>query len=271
MVLGDSGPIPTPGKGGIGTQSTVNFKHRLDQRKSIRRSIRSGSLKMKQTYEHFLENGQAGALSRMLKSPHDIDIKLLQAKKQQAEMRRFVFLLTFVRRFTFVCMHTELEYLYDWNLNFECYRNQREEDLRENHPLFDTPLFSVPRESRFRRLCQTIVSARYDPKSRDPLTGQERKLKYKRLHNLLGLVTYLDWMMIFVTTLSCMSMAFETPAYRVMDSLPLQIAEYGFVTLMSIELGMKVLADGLVFTPNALLKDAAGILDLFIYIVSIIL
>jgi len=89
MVLGDSGPIPIPGKSGIGTQSTVNFKHRLDQRKSIRRSIRSGSLKMKQTYEHFLENGQAGALSRMLKSPHDVDIKLLQAKKQQAEMRRY--------------------------------------------------------------------------------------------------------------------------------------------------------------------------------------
>ncbi|XP_035712749.1 sodium leak channel non-selective protein isoform X2 [Folsomia candida] len=238
MVLGDSGPIPIPGKGGgIGNQATVNFKHRLDQRKSIRRSIRSGSLKMKQTYEHFLDgNGQAGALSRMLKSPHDVDIKLLQAKKQQAEMRR----------------------------------NQREMDLRENHPLFDTPLFSVPRESRFRRICQTIVSARYDPKSRDPMTGQERKLKYKRLHNLLGLVTYLDWIMITVTTLSCMSMAFENPTYRVTEQLSLQIAEYGFVILMSIELGMKILADGLVFTPNALLKDAAGILDLFIYIVSLV-
>ncbi len=90
MMLGDSGPIPfdKKGGGGINTQATVNFKHRLDQRKSIRRSIRSGSLKIKQTYEHFLENGQAGALSRMLKSPHDVDIKLLQAKKQQAEMRR---------------------------------------------------------------------------------------------------------------------------------------------------------------------------------------
>lgn len=88
MVLGDSGPIPVPGKGGFGPQGTVNFKNRIDQRKSMRRSIRSGSLKLKQTYEHFLENGQAGALTRMLRSPHDIDIKLLQAKKQQAEMRR---------------------------------------------------------------------------------------------------------------------------------------------------------------------------------------
>ena len=43
-------------------------------------------------------------------------------------------------------------------------RNQKEEDLRENHPYFDRPLFAVPRESKFRKICQTIVNARYDPK-----------------------------------------------------------------------------------------------------------
>jgi hypothetical protein len=72
-----------------------------------------------------------------------------------------------------------------------------------------------------------------------------------------------------VTTLSCMAMALETPNYRVTEQLFLQICEYIFVTLMTIELSMKILADGLVFTPNALLKDAAGILDLFIYIASL--
>lgn len=58
-------------------------------------------------------------------------------------------------------------------------RNQREEDLRENHPYFDTPLLIVGRESKFRKLCQRIVYARYDPRFRDPVTGQERKIKYK--------------------------------------------------------------------------------------------
>ena len=57
----------------------------------------------------------------------NVDIKLLHAKKQQAEMRR----------------------------------NQKEEDLRENHPFFDRPLFAVPRESTFRKICQAIVGARY--------------------------------------------------------------------------------------------------------------
>ena len=58
--------------------------------------------------------------------PQNMDIKLLHAKKQQAEMRR----------------------------------NQKEEDLRENHPYFDRPLFAVPRESKFRRICQAVVNAR---------------------------------------------------------------------------------------------------------------
>lgn len=97
-----------------------------------------------------MENGDIGAASRVTSSrarPHDLDIKLLQAKRQQAEMRR----------------------------------NQREEDLRENHPFFDTPLFVVPRESRFRKICQKIVHGRYDAKLKDPLTGKERKVQYKSM------------------------------------------------------------------------------------------
>lgn len=64
---------------------------------------------------------------------------------------------------------------------FLLFRNQREEDLRENHPFFDTPLFAVPRESKFRKVCQLIVYARYDARLKDPLTGKERKVQYKRM------------------------------------------------------------------------------------------
>lgn len=74
--------------------------------------------------------------------------------------------------------------------------------------------------------------------------------------------------MIFATTLSCISMMFETPNYRVMDHPTLQIAEYGFVIFMSLELALKILADGLFFTPKAYIKDVAAALDVFIYVVS---
>ncbi|XP_011200552.2 sodium leak channel NALCN isoform X1 [Bactrocera dorsalis] len=244
LMLGDSAMLPVVGgKGGLKSQGTITHSKpwRVDQKKfgsrSIRRSVRSGSIKLKQTYEHLMENGDIAAAPRANSGrarPHDLDIKLLQAKRQQAEMRR----------------------------------NQREEDLRENHPFFDTPLFLVPRESRFRKICQKIVHGRYDARLKDPLTGKERKVQYKSMHNFLGLVTYLDWVMIFVTTLSCISMMFETPSYRVMDHPTLQIAEYGFVVFMSLELALKILADGLFFTPKAYIKDVAAVLDVFIYVVS---
>ncbi|XP_039441720.1 sodium leak channel NALCN isoform X1 [Culex pipiens pallens] len=245
LMLGDSAMIPVAGvKSGIKQQGTITQTKpwRMDQKKfgsrSIRRSVRSGSIKLKQTYEHLMENGDIGAASRVTSSrarPHDLDIKILQAKRQQAEMRR----------------------------------NQREEDLRENHPFFDTPLFAVPRESKFRKICQRIVHGRYDARLKDPLTGKERKVQYKSMHNFLGLVTYLDWVMIFVTTLSCNSMIFETPQYRVMEHVTLQIAEYTFVIFMSLELALKILADGLFFTPKAYIKDVASVLDVFIYVVSL--
>ena len=77
------------------------------------------------------ENGFIPGMAREMTGAHrpqNMDIKLLHAKKQQAEMRR----------------------------------NQKEEDLRENHPYFDRPLFAVPRESKFRRICQRLQNARYD-------------------------------------------------------------------------------------------------------------
>lgn len=37
---------------------------------------------------------------------------------------------------------------------------------------------------------------------------------------------------------------------------------------MSLELALKILADGLFFTPKAYIKDVAAILDVFIYVVS---
>ena len=41
---------------------------------------------------------------------------------------------------------------------------------------------------------------------------------------LLGIVTYLDWLMIIVTVLSCASMMFETPNMRLMNEPLLQVS-----------------------------------------------
>lgn len=201
------------------------------------RNERASSLTSKiqqSSYDYLKENGEG--MQENLRNPQDLNIKMLKRKRQQAELKR----------------------------------SQREKDLRENHPLFDTPLFIVGRESKFRKFCQLLAWAKYQYNDRDPITGKHRKSNYKSIHNLLGLVSYLDWIMIFITTLSCVSMMFETPAVRMMNTPALQVAEYVFVVSMSIELTLKTLANGLVFTPKALLSTVAGIMDSFIFITSLI-
>lgn len=46
---------------------------------------------------------------------------------------------------------------------------------------------------------------------------------YLNARKLLGLVTYLDWVMIVVTVISCVSIMLETPHWRVMDRWQLQV------------------------------------------------
>ena len=65
-------------------------------------------------------------------------------------------------------------------------------------------------------------------------------VRFKTFHKLLGLVTYLDWIMIFITTLTTISQMFETPEYRVMDHEILQAMDYVFVIAMGLELILKV-------------------------------
>lgn len=201
------------------------------------RAERASSLTSKiqqSSYDYLKESAEGG--QENLRNPQDLNIKMLKRKRQQAELKR----------------------------------SQREKDLRENHPLFDTPLFIVGRESKFRKFCQLLAWAKYQYNDRDPITGKHRKSNYKSIHNLLGLVSYLDWIMIVITALSCFSMMFETPMVRVMNTPYLQMAEYVFVVSMSIELTLKTLANGLVFTPKALLSTVAGIMDSFIFITSLI-
>lgn len=74
--------------------------------KSVRRSVR-GSIKMKHAYEHLKENEVfSSEQAETSRNPQEFDIKVLRRKRKQAELLR----------------------------------SQREEDLRENHPFFDTPL-----------------------------------------------------------------------------------------------------------------------------------
>ncbi|KAH8876511.1 Sodium leak channel non-selective protein [Schistosoma japonicum] len=111
--------------------------------------------------------------------------------------------------------------------------NRTKVELRENHPFFDRPLFVLGRESRFRRFCLILVEARH--KAHDSMDSTDNG-------NFIQL----------------------------MNTPEVQICEYIFFVAMTLEMTFKIFANGLVFTPNALLKDFGGFLDLFIYIISLI-
>ncbi|CAD6198464.1 unnamed protein product [Caenorhabditis auriculariae] len=152
----------------------------------------------------------------------------------------------------------------------EITRNRIEEDMRENHPFFDRPLFMVGRVSRIREFCKKLVHSKYDILD-DGVNGSS---KTKR-RALFGIMPYLDWGMATVTILSCISMLFESPwpttgENLVMYNFYLQIADYVFVLAMTFELCVKIIANGLFFTPKAVVRDVGGVMTLFIYFTSLI-
>uniref|UniRef100_A0A3B4C412 Sodium leak channel NALCN n=1 Tax=Pygocentrus nattereri TaxID=42514 RepID=A0A3B4C412_PYGNA len=217
-------------------RSILSVQHHIRQE---RRSLRHGSTSQRISRGKSLETltqDHSSTVRYRNAQREDSEIKMIQEKKEQAEMKRKV----------------------------------QEEELRENHPYFDKPLFIVGREHRFRNFCRMIVRARFNASKTDPITGAVKITKYHQLYDLLGLVTYLDWVMIVVTICSCISMMFESPFTRVMHVPTLQIAEYVFVIFMSIELNLKIMADGLFFTPTAVIRDFGGVMDIFIYLVSLI-
>ncbi|CAH8564757.1 unnamed protein product [Schistosoma haematobium] len=225
----------------IGNRSLLSAQHQI---RLERRSTRNRVGNPMGTHKSFRANGEVRGGNPSVRpdrngesqattgnrTSHD-DIKLLQQKAQLAELKR----------------------------------TQQEVELRENHPFFDRPLFVLGRESRFRRFCLVLVEARH--KAHDSMDSTDNG---NFIHKFLGLVTYLDWIAIFVTTLSCASMSLETPHFRLMNTPEVQICEYIFFVVMTLEMTLKIFANGLIFTPNALLKDFGGFLDLFIYIISLI-
>lgn len=69
--------------------------------------------------------------------------------------------------------------------------------------------------------------------------------------------------MIAVTTVSCAHVMFEKPSNR------FSVVEFAIVFFMGLEMALKILGNGLIFTPKALFKDVGGIFDFFTFAVSL--
>lgn len=168
----------------------------------------------------------------------------------------------------------------DWNIKELRARREQaqrvkaahEESLRENHPYFDFPLFLVSRDSLLRQWLQRIVHARYE------IAGNHGEVQSKRpmindafIKRVLSTQTYLEWVIILITFSSCVAMMFEKPhSRRTFDDPVLKFFEYLFVVSTSLELLIRVLADGLLFTPNAVIRSFGDVIDISIYLIGFI-
>nr|DBA33104.1 TPA: hypothetical protein GDO54_000834 [Pyxicephalus adspersus] len=109
-------------------RSILSVQHHIRQE---RRSLRHGSNSQRISRGKSLETltqDHSNTVRYRNAQREDSEIKMIQEKKEQAEMKRKV----------------------------------QEEELRENHPYFDKPLFIVGREHRFRNFCRVIVRARFN-------------------------------------------------------------------------------------------------------------
>ncbi|VDN32905.1 unnamed protein product, partial [Cylicostephanus goldi] len=102
----------------------------------------------------------------------------------------------------------------------------------------------------------------------------EYQATYYSFRALIGIMPYLDWGMVTITVFSCISMLFESPwpttgENLVMNNLYLQIGDYVFVITMTFELLLKIIANGLFFTPKAVISDVGGVMTMFIYFTSL--
>lgn len=167
----------------------------------------------------------------------------------------------------------------DWNIReLRARREQaqrvkaaREESLRENHPYFDFPLFLVSRDSFVRHWLERIVHARYESSGIYGETQSKRPMFNDALiKRFLSTQTYLEWVIILITFSSCVAMMFENQNSRTFDHRALAFFEYLFVVSTSLELVIRVLADGLLFTPNAVISNFGDIIDISIYLIGFI-
>ena len=130
----------------------------------------------------------------------------------------------------------------------------------------------ISRNGPFREFCRRIVTSQYgNNKNLTSGSGYFSIGGYFSIVDLLSLIPYVDWFMLLLTICSCGFMLTENHDKRLTDpnNTDLQIMEYFFIFCMTTELFLKICAQGLIFTPEAMLASPGGVIDLLIYTASV--
>jgi hypothetical protein len=141
----------------------------------------------------------------------------------------------------------------------KAYEKRRKADYLSRHPSYDTALFMFKQGNPFRNICQFVVR----PPGGERLFGTQ--------HSYIAFAMFQTALLLAIIA-GVVIAGVATPLYRinfnkgpVPINLPwFDLAESVFALTLVVEFMVKVIADGLLFTPNAYLRDIWNGMDFFI-------
>ncbi|KAM0445123.1 hypothetical protein ACHAO4_009925 [Trichoderma viride] len=141
-------------------------------------------------------------------------------------------------------------------------RRKAQRDYLAQNPRYNTSLYVFPPNSRVRRLCQSLVG---------PARGLERfdGVEPNRIawYSISGFIYASVFAMVVI---ACVTTPLYQKEYR--EQHPSTVTQWyiwtdlAFAVIFTLEAAIKIIADGLLWTPNAFLRSSWGIIDAVVLI-----
>lgn len=130
--------------------------------------------------------------------------------------------------------------------------------LHEN-PSFNTVLYVFLPRNRLRRFCQMFVA----PSVGERIDGRPPEKHLRELFNMVMLIGTIG-----IVVLACYATPLYTHSHNKGDSIWFWITslDLAFALLFTLEAVVKILADGLIYTPNAVLRSLWNVIDMLVLI-----
>lgn len=158
-----------------------------------------------------------------------------------------------------------------FSLELDEYEDEKMEYLKM-HPSFNYAYFILPPRHKFRKFCQRLVPPSVGKRTdgvqfyEDDTDEYGQKFYFRHIERDI-FVLFLAIMTVLLIVFSC----YVTPLRRMENHMGLwgwyTYLNVGFVCIFSIEFLVKTVADGVLYTPNAYLRNPWNIID-FIVLVS---
>ncbi|GCE98298.1 calcium channel protein [Zygosaccharomyces mellis] len=158
-----------------------------------------------------------------------------------------------------------------FSLELDEYEDEKLEYLKK-HPSFNYTYFILPPRHKFRKFCQRLVPPSVGRRTDgiqfydDGTDEYGQKFYFRHIER--------DFFVLFFSIITLLLIVFScyvTPLRRMQDDMRLwgwsTYIDVGFVCILSLEFLVKTVADGVIYTPNAYLRNPWNIID-FIVLVS---